>query len=832
MTSSCSSPVTGKLVDFISGKLREDTPEERVRQNYARTLHEKYGYPKEHMEIQFPIKRGSKGKKPEFADISVFNSRDKKQNNIFLLVETKSPAIKHFDYQLGSYVTATTAQWCVWTNGQLSYYFSTNIGTKRVTKFSELWDIPHYGQRLGAPKKTDLVAPVNLALIFETLHDYIWANANIKKPDRITANLTNILFCKIYDELSFDAYCKFCVAFDENEHPDINTTYKNLLEMFKEVKKKYGNIFYQSDAIEFDKRTVFEIVSKFQKYSFMKADVDVIGSAFEVFVSDSLREEYGQFFTPRQVVRFMVEVINPKPEELILDPACGSGGFLIQALHKIRESVEKEFTDRLPPDKLSELKRKIYSKVLFGIDQERDLAKISKAYMAIVGDGTGGIFAENSLAFPSEWDTINRDELKLGNFNVVLTNPPFGKDIKVEGKLLEQFDLARNWKEENGEYVLPDVNTPTKHAVRPSILFLERCFQFLNKSEKDSRMGIVLPVGDLSNDEDRYVKEWLLKKTKIFAVAQLPSETFQPYTGSQTCLLFLEPLEKCAYDHTVFLAQAEKIGKDKRGKTIYKRNEDGSLVHDDNGQLIIDNDLDAIVADYNNYLNGKPIASRLSFLVNGQKLKDSILPNYHNPANALIIGGSARSRVKIESLESLCHAIYSPPRTRRVYVGKQFGIPFLSGSNITQFIPQNVKYISKTQTKNLNEYIVHDGDVVTTRVGTMGIVRYIGKELDGYAVSDNITIIRINRERIRPEYVFAFLYGTMGRKVIRKVAKGSLQHYNTPKAIKQIDIPILPEPEYSQIVKTIEKAERNRVSAVDDVGRAENILGSYTIIDN
>jgi len=675
-----------------------------------------------------------------------------------------------------------------------------------------------------------LVEPIELVSTFQSLHDYIWANSNIKKPDRITANIINILFCKICDELSFSPYCQFYVSFDENEHPDVNSTYKNLLDMFKEVKKKYDDIFYQSDAIEFDKKTVFEIVSKFQRYSFMKSDVDAIGSAFEVFVSDSLREEYGQFFTPRQVVRFMVEIVNPKPEELVLDPACGSGGFLIQVLHKIRDSIDQEFKDRLPPEKLSELKRKMYSNCLFGIDQERDLAKISKAYMAIVGDGSGGIFAENSLDFPKEWDAINRRELKLGNFDVVLTNPPFGKDIKVEGKLLEQFDLAHNWKKEKGNYIFPDVNTPIKLAVRPSILFLERCFQFLNKTETHSRMGIVLPVGDLSNDEDRYVKEWLLKKTKIFAVVQLPSETFQPYTGSQTCLLFLEPAENCPYNHTVFMAQAEKVGKDKRGKTIYKRNEDGSLVYDGKN-MITDNDLEVIIEDYRRYLRGEAITSRLSFLVNGQKLKDSILPNYHNPVNALIISSSAQKKVRTVTLDFLCKRIYSPPRTKRIYVGKQFGVPFLSGTNITQFIPQNVKYISKTQTKNLDQYIVHEGDIVTTRVGTMGIVRYIGKELDGYAVSDNITIIKVNREKVRPEYVFALLYSKMGRKVIRKVAKGSVQHYNTPKAVKQIDIPILPEPEYSQIVKLIENSETNRVSSVDDVFKAETILESFADIN-
>lgn len=821
-----SAPVKGKLVDFINNKLRDDTPEERVRQNYVRILHEKYSYPKEMMETQFPIQRGSKGKKAEFADIAIFYSSSKKQSNIFMIVETKSPSIKQFDYQLASYVTATTAQWSVWTNGTITYYFKTNIGTKNVTAFSEIWDIPHYTQRLGAPKKIDLIEPTNLVKTFQTLHDWIWANSNIKKPDRITANLINILFCKIYDELSFDQFCKFFVILDKDEMPDADSTAKNLFEIFSDVKKKYSDILYSSDTIEFDKNTILEIVSKFQKYSFMRSDVDAIGSAFEVFVSDSLREEYGQFFTPRQVVKFMVEIINPGPDELIIDPACGSGGFLIQVLHKLREKIETEFKDRLPPDKLSELKRRVYSKSIFGIDQERDLAKISKAYMAIVGDGSGGIFAENSLNSPKHWDTINREEIKLGNFNVVLTNPPFGKDIKVQGELLKQFDLAKIWKINDNQFVIPDINTPVKVSVRPSILFLERCIQFLNKKETGCRMGIVLPVGDLSNDEDRNVKEWLLKKTRIFAIIQLPSETFQPYTGSQTCLLFLEPQENCSYTHTVFMAQAKHIGKDRRGKAIYKRSDDGSLILDKNRCPIIDDDLKIILDDYKKYLAGTEI-SKFSFLINGQKLMESLLPNYHNPENALIIQQSSQKKVETRPLDSLCNDIFTPPRTKRVYVESKFGIPFLSGSNITQFIPQNVKFISSTQTKNLEKYIVHEGDIVTTRVGTMGIVRYIGKELDGYAVSDNITIIRVNKEQIRPEYVFAILFGKIGKKVITRLSKGSIQNYNTPRALKKIDIPILPEPQYSQIVHLIEQSESARVASIDNMLEAETTIETF-----
>lgn len=273
------SEIKSKLKCFITGKMRPDTPEEKVRQNTARELVDKYGYPKNHIDIEFTIQRGSK-KKGEAADIVIFHNNQKKQNNIFLIIEVKAPSIKTYDDQVFTYATATTAVWCAWTNGSAWNYWKTNLGTKKITKFTEVWDIPYYAQKLGSLKKEDLIKPVNLVEVFQKLHDYIYANSNIKKPDRITTNVINLLFCKIYDELSYDEYCKFYVRLNDNDEPDINKTYKEIKELFKEVKTKYRDIFYESDAVEFDKSTVLEVVAKFQKYTFLNSEIDSIGAAF------------------------------------------------------------------------------------------------------------------------------------------------------------------------------------------------------------------------------------------------------------------------------------------------------------------------------------------------------------------------------------------------------------------------------------------------------------------------------------------------------------------------------------------------------------------------
>lgn len=812
-----------KITCYITGKSRPDTPEERVRQNVSRELVEKYGYPKNHIDLEFHIQRGS-NKKGEALDIVIFHNESKKQNNIFLIIETKAPTIKIYDDQVFSYATATTASWCAWTNGNIWNYWKTNIGTKKTTKFTEVWDIPHYSQKLGSLNKSQLTLPSNLVDIFQKLHDYIYANSNIKKPDRITTNVINILFCKIYDELNFEEYCKFYVRLDENDEPDMEATFKEIKILFQEVKTKYKDIFYDSDSIEFDRNTVVEIVSKFQKFAFLNSSIDSIGAAFEVFANESLKEDNGQFFTPKQVVKFAVDFIDPKPEEFVIDPACGSGGFLIEALKNVGRKLDEKLNSRLPIDRIINYKRDIFAKYFFGIDQERDLVKITKAYMAIVGDGSGGIFSENSLEDMKNWRSVNRKELKSNQFNILITNPPFGKDIKVTGKLLEQYDLASIWEEKNEKFQIT-IPKKIKNSVRPSVLFIERCYQLLNK--ENSRMAIVLPVGDLSNDEDRYVKTWILNNLKILGVVQLPSETFQPYTGTQTCILFAEP-KRNNDEYTLFMAQAEKVGKNQRGKDLYKRNNDGSLVLDSNGDKTLDNDLIEILDDYKNYTTGKKINSQFSFLVDSKDLQKSLLPNFHNPKYAGLNLTQNKKKVSIDKLGNLCHKVYTPPRTKRIYVEPKYGVPFLSGTHITQMIPQNLKFISKTETKNIEDYIVYEGDIVITRVGTMGIVRLIGKDLDGFAVSDNINIIKINKGLIDPEYVFSILNSKLGVQSVKKISKGSVQNYNTPKAIKDIDIPILSEPEYSEIVNTIKSSEEERYNAVSKILKANDIINSYS----
>jgi len=263
-----------------------------------------------------------------------------------------------------------------------------------------------------------------------------------------------------------------------------------------------------------------------------------------------------------------VEMLDPEIGEYIIDPACGSGGFLIIALEHVWKKLEKEAKRKgWSNELLAVKKRELASKYIAGIDKDAFLAKVTKAYMAIIGDGRGGIFCENSLLPPSEWNSKTREKIQLNKFDVLITNPPFGAKIPVKGeRILSQYELGFKWKfnKETGEW---ERTNKLQDKQPPQILFIERCLQLLKPG---GRMAIVLPDGILGNVSDGYIRKFILEKAKILAVVDMPPETFQPSTSTKTSLLFLQKKEEDEKtgNYPIFMAVAEKCGHDRRGKPI------------------------------------------------------------------------------------------------------------------------------------------------------------------------------------------------------------------------------------------------------------------------
>ncbi len=478
---------TGKIKCYITGKLRRDTPEERVRQSVARALVEEYGYKKEDIEIEFPIKVGSSKKR---VDIAVFEEgKPHVQENVYIIVETKKEDVKPSDKkegveQLKSYMASCiNCRYGLWIG-------SERIALEKVKKlkvydFEDIPDIPHAGEtELARPTRKTLKKAVNLKHVFKRIHNYIYVNQGLPK-DKAFEEFLKIIFIKVYDEQWSVGNLKFYILPNE----DISDVRKRLEDLFEKVKTNYKEIFKPHERIELNDRVLKYVVSELQRFSFLDTDTDIKGEAYEEIVGANLRGDRGEFFTPRNVCKMAVEMafaLFPLEKLLqpggmrILDPAVGTGGFLIAGLNKIKQLLKEQLS--LKYDELRDRLRQIADRNFYGIDFNPFLVKASQMNMVMHGDGYSNIVHTNSLENPKNWPDDVKKKIQLESFDLVITNPPFGSKAKIDDpEILAQYEIAQ------GSTGLP-----------PEQLFIERCCQFLKPG---GIMVIVLPDSILSNPE-------------------------------------------------------------------------------------------------------------------------------------------------------------------------------------------------------------------------------------------------------------------------------------------------------------------------------------------
>ncbi len=617
-TALTSSPIAvppGRIIDFVSQKLRRDNPEEYVRQEFARALANEYGYPVKQMDTEVPIKIGSSRRAIDIAvyQAGVTKQADKRPENIHIVVETKRPDVKPGDYsegvaQLHSYMSALpNAMFGVWTNGidKICYQSVVRDGKRQ---FVEIVDIPRFGQTtadVGRLRRSQLRPAVNLRFIFARCHDYIHVNAGLHKDDAFF-ELLKIIFCKTHDERTADDECRFRVTEEEATSPTGRQRAKARLdELFREVIAEYSHIFDGTDRIKLEPRTVAYVVGQLQNVSLLDTNVDVKGDAYEVIVGSNLRGDRGEFFTPRDVVRMAVEMLDPQEDEIALDPACGSGGFLTVILNKVYADIEQHRAGR--SEREIERRRMRYAeRHIVGLDLNPTLARTARMNMVLNDDGQSGIFGGvNSLDLPHRWPEEVQQRVELGTIDLIATNPPFGSRLPVDApEVLAQYDLAHRWKRnEDGSWEMTDM---LQRRVAPEILFIERCLQLLKNG---GRVAIVVPDGVLGSPGMEYISQWILQQAKVLATVDLPVETFLPSTGTQTSVLLLqkkteternyERLTNRRVEYRCYVAVARRIGRDRRGNPVYLRDDQGQEVVDPvTGDKVLADDLPAIAAEY------------------------------------------------------------------------------------------------------------------------------------------------------------------------------------------------------------------------------------------
>lgn len=612
---------TNKVIDAITGTPVQATPEEvEAVQPFLRQLLDDYGYPKERIRSrpQWHVKaRPSDRKKLYPVDIAIFSSDAHTDDDLFIVVECKKKNRKDGRGQLEDYLRLSRATLGVWYNGQERLFLQKSEHDGAV-HFTEIPNIPRFGERvedIGLYRRNALQPTHNLKSVFRSIRNYLAANAvGMTRDEALAQQLMNVIFCKIYDErfTKPDAVMTVRAGFNES-NKDVADRIRS---MWGRVVQQYDDVFEADDKITLDDASLAYVVGELQQYALIECARDVVADAFETFIGPSLKGAQGQFFTPRNVVHLLQAIVDPDIGDRIIDPACGSGGFLVEALRAVWRKVDARGVDYgWPAEEVESEKQKVAIRNLRGIDKDAFLSKVAKAYMAILGDGRGGVYCENSLVAPSDWEAKTQQEISLGKFDVVMTNPPFGTKLKItDASLLNTYDLGHKWTLDKTTEQFKK-STKVQDGTPPQILFIERALDLLAPG---GRMGVILPESLLCNPSHKHVVQYIEARAQIRAIVSMPEELFQPHTHAKTAVVYLEkhdPKKPALADYEIFMAVARWCGHDSRGLPI---------PHDD---------IPAITERYERYKAGEALEfGHLGFSIKRSEIVDSIfLPKYYNP---------------------------------------------------------------------------------------------------------------------------------------------------------------------------------------------------------
>ena len=622
----------GSIVDFISGEQVRATAEEvQAVQVFARRLVEDYGYGKDQIQTrpQYRVRARPSDRQRSFpVDIAVFRSK-RVEDDLLMIVECKKSNRQDGEHQLRLYMDMSAAEVGVWFNGEDHLYLRKIHHEDGRRTYQALPNIPRNGQRIediGLYQRKDLARPSNLKAVFRDIRNHLAGmTTGITRDEALAQEIINLLFCKLLDEQE-------CGAVDVvNFRAGVGEPYEQVRDriqaLFERVKQNvFEDVFDPADRIRLDPGSLAYVVGELQNYSIIEADRDAIGEAFEVFIGPALRGAEGQFFTPRNVIEMMVKMADPQPGEKIIDPACGSGGFLITALSCVWERLRgearrKHWTER----QLHRRQFQVAADCFRGIDKDAFLARVCKAYMALIGDGRGGIFCQNALEPISDWAPSLRQEVQPGTFDLVLTNPPFGKKIVVRGeKIVSQFELGRKWKYSKAKAAW-EQSAVLREQLPPQIPFLERCIQLLKPG---GRLAIVLPESIFGNPSHGYIMQWLRARLRIAAIVTMPESLFKTSgkggTHTRVCILIgvLDRQE----DRPIFMAEAKWCGHDSRGNPTLRLLPNGETELLDEVPEIADR-----FVQWRNNANGFEPDHR-GFLLPPEQIANNILiPRHYDP---------------------------------------------------------------------------------------------------------------------------------------------------------------------------------------------------------
>lgn len=538
-------------------KRKLQNPEEFVQATAFLRLIMEYNYSPLNISVNESVQVGSSAKE---ADILVYNEN---KTRILIVVECKEEEINERQFQIAidqaySYAHALAAQY-VWVTSKIRDEYFELVEMFPVERIS-ISDIPKKDGKVDrfkyvkGGKEPQPGTKADLIQRFKSAHDALWGGGALA-PTTAFDELDKLIFCKIWDEKWKDnaretkgePFAFQIISYPEDQDDKQNTKAKTELEkririLYEEGRKKDHEVF--KDDIKLDKHKIYTVVKYLQDINLSKTDLDSKGLAFQRFMGEFFRGDFGQYFTPAPIVDFIVKSIGVNKNWKILDTCCGSGGFLLHALKTIRDEADNLYDDEIGSASWKDYWHEFAEKNLFGIEINEQISRVAKMNMIIHDDGHTNIITNDGLNNNRTIEIENRNlNFQDGTFDLIMTNPPFGSSVKAdEVSYYKQYEL---FEKNLGIIELKDriIDDNNKNKWRTSqnteVLFLERCYKYLN--EGNGYLAIVIPDGILTNSTSQYVRDWIIEHFRVLAIVSLPLHTFAHVkAGVKSSVLFLK----------------------------------------------------------------------------------------------------------------------------------------------------------------------------------------------------------------------------------------------------------------------------------------------------
>lgn len=577
-------------------------PEEKVRAAFYAALIYRYSYIAECIGVEVTVPDRTPADR---ADLVVF--RDRERTKPYVVLECKRDDISDTEFKQAveqafgnGHAHKFRAEYIGVIAGQTRAFYDcsdrfgvlereANIVADMPIQYGKPEEFKYYKDAFPKPD-ISAVSRDNLIKTIRKCHQTLWGGGRLSPPMAF-GELTKLIFLKTRDEKTPRRKGEpYEIQIKTNETPERLAT--RIKAMYARERQTEPDVF--SDDIKIDDITLRNIVLHFESVNLTATDLDTKGIAFEQFMDGFFKGDFGQYFTPRNIIAFATQMLDIRSDDFVMDPACGSGGFLLHALDHVRR-MASEFYEENSKEHFNYW-HSFAEKRLFGVEINEEIARVAKMNMIVHDDGHTNIIGNDALdslttiarknaAFAAiiglDVETGQRDESK--GFSKIPTNPPFGAVIRDNlHSYLPSYELSRyvvkgrgkntdNAEDNSTNFKAGKNAIKQRTSLKTEVVYCERVWQLLKPG---GQAAIVLPDGLLTNASLQGVRDWLLERFKILAVVSLPQFAFAHYgAGVKSSVVFLEkrpPDTRVSDDEAIFMAIAENIGYGTTGRATYQ----------------------------------------------------------------------------------------------------------------------------------------------------------------------------------------------------------------------------------------------------------------------